>query len=402
VSRVPLSRCAPALLALFVAGCVVTPPAPPAPAARYEPVAWTALSGWRTDRVQQAWPALRVGCRALVASAATRNTWLAPCSAAEAIDADDERAVRAFFETNLIPYRVLADDGADRGLVTGYYEPLLDGSRTQTERFGVPLYAPPDDLVAVDLASLHPELAGKRLRGRVEGRRVVPYWTRAEIERGQRPNADKAIVYVADPLDAFLLEVQGSGRIRLPDGSAMRLGYADQNGHPYRAIGRALVERGELSLPEATLAGIRDWVRRNPQALRALLDENPSYVFFREVPTFAAGSLEAAIDGPIGSLGVPLAAGRAIAVDPRSIPLGAPVFIATTYPTSDRPLERLVLAQDTGGAIRGAVRADFYWGSGEDAAREAGRMREQGRLFLLWPKDAPPPKPAAAMPGKPD
>ena len=182
----------------------------------------------------------------------------------------------------------------------------------------------------------------------------------------------------------------------------MRLGYADQNGHPYRSIGRVLVERGELSADQASLAGIRDWTHRHPGELRALLDENPSYVFFRVVPAFAAGSLEASIDGPIGSLGGPLLRERALAVDPRSVPLGAPVWLATTHPLSAQPLERLVLAQDTGGAIRGAVRADFFWGFGDDAGREAGRMRQQGRMFLLWPKDAPLPNNAGATAGKPD
>ena len=382
--------------ALALAACVVTPPAPAPPsAARYEPIPWTALPGWNADRVSDAWPAFRVGCAALVANAATQPTWSSTCANVERIDAADERAVRAFFEAHFIAYRVVAAaDGRDTGLVTGYYEPLLIGSRTPDARFAVPLYAPPDDLLAIDLASLYPELAGKRLRGRVDGRRVVPYWTRAEIESGHRPPPSKVLAYVEDPVDAFFLEIQGSGRVQLADGAILRLGYADQNGQPYRAIGRVLVERGEMSASQASLAGIRDWTHRHPQALRELLDQNPSYVFFREIAPFAAGSLEASIDGPIGSLGVPLLRERTIAVDPRAIPLGAPVFIATTYPLSDQPLERLVLAQDTGGAIRGAVRADFFWGFGEDAGREAGRTRQQGRLFLLWPKDAPLPQTA--------
>jgi membrane-bound lytic murein transglycosylase A len=391
-----------ALVAVALAACVATPPTPPTLPPRYEPVAWTELPGWSADRVQDAWPAFRVGCGALVAAPATARTWSPPCAASERIDARSERAVRAFFEAHFTPYRVLAADGADSGLVTGYYEPLLIGSRVHDERFRVPLYAPPDDLLTIDVASLYPDLAGKRLRGRVDGRRVVPYWTRAEIESAHRPPPTKALAYVEDPVDAFFLEIQGSGRVQLADGSVMRLGYADQNGHPYRAIGRVLVERGEMSASQASLAGIRDWTHRHPAELRALLDENPSYVFFREVPPFPPGSLEASIDGPIGSLGVPLLRERAIAVDPRSIPLGAPVFLATTQPLSEQPLERLVLAQDTGGAIRGAVRADFFWGFGDDAGREAGRMRQQGRLFLLWPKGYPLPRPAGSTPGKPD
>ncbi len=287
----------------------------------------------------------------------------------------------------------MAADGSDTGRITGYYEPLLAGSRVRSARFSVPLYAVPDDLLTIDLASLYPELAGKRLRGRVDGRRVVPYWPRADIETGRAPVADKVLVYVEDPVEAFFLQIQGSGRIRLPDGSVMRVGYADQNGHPYRSIGTVLIERGELTLAQASMQGIRAWGKKNPDKLPALLDENPSYVFFRDVPPPAPGTLEAQIDGPYGSLGVPLLRERALAVDTRSIPLGAPVCLATTYPLSTRPLQRLMLAQDTGGAIRGAIRGDFFWGFGDDAGREAGRMRQDGRMWILWPKDAPPPKP---------
>jgi membrane-bound lytic murein transglycosylase A len=276
-------------------------------------------------------------------------------------------------------------------MVTGYYEPLLDGSRARSARYNVPLYAAPDDLLTIDLTELYPELKGKRLRGRVEGKRVIPYWSRAEIENGSAPVADKALVYVGDPVEAFFLQIQGSGRVRLAEGGIMRVGYADQNGHPYVSIGRILVERGEMPLEKASLQGIRDWGRHNPEKLGPLLDENPSYVFFREVAPPAPGTLDAQIDGPFGSLGVPLLRERAIAVDPRSVPLGAPVYLATTYPLSTRPLTRLVLAQDTGGAIRGAVRADFFWGFGDEAGREAGRMKQDGRMWILWPKDAPPP-----------
>jgi membrane-bound lytic murein transglycosylase A len=360
------------------------------------------LPGWNVDRAHEAWPAFRVGCGALVAAPTTRALWLSTCDAGNAVDASDERAIRAFFENHFSPYRIVAADGIDSGLVTGYYEPLLAGSRAPTARYRVPLYAPPDDLLTIDLVALYPDLAGKRLRGRVDGRRVVPYWTRGEIESAHRPPSGKALAYVEDPVDAFFLEVQGSGRVQLADGTAIRIGYADQNGHPYRSIGRVLVDRGDMSVAEASLAGIREWTHRHPDQLRELLDENPSYVFFREVPPFPPGSLEASIDGPIGSLGVPLLRERTVAVDPRSVPLGAPVYLATTYPLSAQPLERLVMAQDTGGAIRGAVRADFFWGFGDEAGREAGRMRQQGRMFLLWPKDAPLPNTAGAKAGKPD
>ncbi len=409
--RLPAPFAAAALVALACAGCVTAPPAPPgvptpappaAPAppavaaptlpATYRAVEWSALPGWTDDRVSDAWPAFLVGCAALIAPAApTRDLWLAPCSTADAIRQPDAATARAYFEDHFTPYAISAADGRDTGLVTGYYEPLLAGSRSRTTGFPVPLYAPPDDLLTIDLTELYPDLKDRRLRGRVDGRRVVPYWSRADIDAGKAPLDGKALVYVADPVEAFFLQIQGSGRVELFDGSVIRVGYADQNGHPFRSIARVLIDRGEISADRASMQGIKAWARANPAKLPALLDENPSYVFFREVAPFAPGSLAAAIDGPIGTLGVPLAAGRTIAVDTRSVPLGAPVFLATTWPLSTTPLDRLVLAQDTGGAIRGAIRADFFWGFGADAGRDAGRMRQDGRMWILWPKGAPSP-----------
>ena len=385
---------------MALAACVTAPPAPPTPPrpapaapslpARYTAVGFDALPGWRDDTQAAAWSAFLVGCKALLADARHAPTWQAPCTAALNIDpARDD--VRAFFETHFSPWQVTAGDGTGTGLVTGYYEPLLQGSRSRSARFGVPLYAPPEDLLTVDLAELYPELAGKRVRGRVEGRRVVPYWDRAGIDAGQAPVAGRELVYVDDPVEAFFLEIQGSGRIQLDDGGIVRLGYADQNGRPYRSIGRVLAERGYLPIERTSMQNIRAWGRQNPEKLPEILESNPSYVFFREVPPFAPGSLEAAIDGPIGTLGVPLQAGRTVAADVRAVPLGTPIWLATTYPSTSRPLERLMMAQDTGGAIRGAVRVDFFWGFGGDAGREAGRMRQDGRVWLLWPRGMPLP-----------
>ena len=385
---------------LLAAGCATVPPPPPAKPPAAEPASlpprfaaepWSALPGWSDDRVEEAWPAWLVSCRALASRASTRDAWQAPCEAAAAVDPREPGAVRRYFETHFTPWSIAFPDGRTTGLVTGYYEPLLAGSRTRTPDFPVALYAKPDDLYTVELASLYPELKDKRVRARVEGRRVLPYWTRAEIERGAAALDGRALAYVADPIDAAFLQIQGSGRIELPDGSVMRVGYADQNGHPFRSVGRVLIDRGELTRDTASMQSIRAWARRNPDKLEALLDENPSYVFFRDVPPPAPGTIDATIDGPYGSLGVPLLAGRAIAVDARAIPLGAPVFLATTWPLSDAKLERLVMAQDTGGAIRGAVRADYFWGFGDGPGREAGRMRQDGSLWLLWPIGRTPP-----------
>ncbi|HXR57022.1 MAG TPA: murein transglycosylase A [Casimicrobiaceae bacterium] len=397
----PIVRGAEALLvavALSLAGCVPPPAVTPQAPVRavFTPATYAALPGWRDDLIATAWPAFRVGCKALVVRARTQALWQRACAAAEDVDANDTQAVRRFFEQNFTPYRITGSDGSDRGLVTGYYEPLLHGSHTRSIEYPQPLYATPDDLLIVDLADLYPELKGRRVRGRLDGRRVVPYWPRADIDAGKADTDGKALVYVSSAVDAFFLQIQGSGRVALDDGSTMRVGYADQNGQPFRSVARVLIDRGELTIEQASMQGIREWGREHPEQLPALLDENPSYVFFREVPPPAPGSIEAAIDGPIGSLGVPLLAGRAIAVDPRSIPLGAPVFLATTQPLSDAPLQRLVMAQDTGGAIRGPIRADFFWGFGDDAGREAGKMREQGAMWLLWPDGAPLPNSTGA------
>ena len=383
------------LATLALAACQVAPPQPVAPPAPAQPTftatSYRDLPGWDSDRVQDAWPAFRVGCKALVARARTQSDWQASCAGADAIDENDAAQVRQFFERNFTPYRVSSRDGTDQGLVTGYYEPLLHGSLSGGPAYPAALFAPPDDLLVVELAELYPELKGKRVRGRVDGRRVVPYWTRADIDAGKASLAGKALVYVSDPVDAFFLQIQGSGRVQLAEGGVMRVGYADQNGHPFRSVARVLIDRGEMTIDEASMQAIREWGRRHPDRLPQLLDENPSYVFFREVTPPAPGTLEARIDGPIGSLGVPLLAGRTIAVDARALPLGAPVFLATTQPLSDTPLRRLVMAQDTGGAIRGAVRADFFWGFGDEAGSLAGRMRQPGRMWLLWPNGVPVP-----------
>lgn len=309
--------------------------------------------------------------------------WKRVCDQARAVDGKPGHDARLFFEKHLRPYAVAgAEPSAVNGLITGYYEPLLRGSRTRTNGFEQPVRAVPDDLLTVDLAAIFPELKEKRVRGRIEGNKVVPYWSRAEIgTRGDRLPG-KTLLYVDDAVELFFLQVQGSGRVKLTDGSTVRVNYADQNGHPYQSIGRVLVDRGELKLEEASMQGIQAWARANPKRLEDLLNSNPSYVFFREMPNSEGG--------PVGALGVPLTAGRSIAIDPRAVPLGVPVFLATTRPNSSQPMNRLVMAQDTGGAIKGAVRADFFWGFGKEAGEQAGRMKQQGRLWLLLPPEAVP------------
>ena len=312
--------------------------------------------------------------------------WRTSCKLAE--ERPQGEGARAFFLAHLRPYRVAAADGVVQGLATGYYEPLLRGSRQRQPPYRYPIYAVPPDLLIVDLGETHPELKNLRLRGRLDGRRVIPYYPRADIERGLPTLAGRELLWVDDPVDLFFLQIQGSGRVRLPDGVTVRIGYADQNGQPYKSIGRYLVQQGELKLEQASMQGIKAWGAAHPEKLEDLLNYNPSYVFFRELPA-PAGANQADELGPIGALGVPLTPERSIAVDRRYIPLGAPVYLATTWPGSDKPLERLVVAQDTGGAIRGAVRADFFWGFGAAAGAQAGRMRQNLRMWVLLPRDYP-------------
>ena len=358
-------------------------PEPPK-AKTLDAVNWTDVSGWMDDDPGAAWDAFLRSCSRLKAQAAWRDS----CALAERFPPG--ASVRNFFETHFLPYRVANADGSVQGLVTGYYEPLLRGSRRKEGPYRFPLYAAPEDLLIVDLAEINPELKHLRLRGRLEGRRVVPYYPRAEIERGLPALAGRELLWVDDAVDLFFLQIQGSGRVRLANGELVRVGYADQNGQPYKSIGRYLVEQGELKLEQASMQGIKAWGAANPARLEALLNQNPSYVFFRELPGSDSGQ-DSGANGPVGALGVALTPERSIAVDPRHIPLGAPVFLATTWPNSALPLARLVLAQDTGGAIRGAVRADLFWGFGESAGAQAGRMRQSARMWVLLPRNYPAP-----------
>jgi membrane-bound lytic murein transglycosylase A len=373
------------LLSALLAACTASPPKPAMAPLKPGTVApafgvskWEMLPDWQTLNIAPAWPAFMQSCNVLK----FRPRWQDVCARAAQIDPNDSAAQHAFFQAWFVPYQVYNPDGSDRGTITGYYEPLLKGSRAKTGRFRYPLYGVPDDLLVVDLGDAYPQLKGQRLRGRLEGRRVVPYFSRAQIDAGQPALRGRELLWVDNPVDLFFLQIQGSGRIELPDGSIVRVGYADQNGLPYVSIGAKLVEMGAFRLEEASMQRIKAWAEKNPQKVAALLEQDGSYVFFRELPD-ASG-------GPLGALGVPLTDEYSLAVDPHTIPLGAPVFISTTRPDSGTPLNRLMLAQDTGGAIRGAVRADFFWGFGENAATLAGRMKQPGRLWVLFPRGGEP------------
>ncbi len=382
----------PALLAALVAGCATGPaprpaptlppvvdtaptaPAPTVPDGPTRPTGrgrwiasdWAALPGWADDSVLAAWPALLRSCDK------PNTTWAQACAAAKRLGPGaDEARVRDYLQKHLQPWRVESTEGVADGLITGYFEPLVEASRTATSRFNVPLYAPPADLM-----------------------QRKPWYTRAQIDtlpEAQAALKGREIAFVADPLDALLLQIQGSGRLLLNDAAGqrrtVRLAYAGHNDQPYQSIGRWLVDQGAFTLDQANWPAIRTWARNNPQRVREMLQANPRFIFFRE---------EALPDptlGPLGAQGVPLTPGRSIAVDKESIPYGTPVWIATTEPQPwsptpppPRPLQRLMMAQDTGSAITGAVRADYFWGWGDGAEDRAGRMKQPLRMWVLWPR----------------
>ena len=371
---------------VLVAGCAPLPPPcpqcpavavkPPPETAQYLEYAFDALPGWPSAGLERSLRAFLAGCPRPGALAQA-------CARAAAVPPDDAQAARVFFETNFMPYAIVSTAGPDSGLITGYYEPIIEGSRTQSNQHRYPIFGVPEDLIVIDLAAVNPDVRNMRLRGRVEGRRVVPYFSRAEID--SRSLSAPVIAWASDPVELFFLQVQGSGQVRLENGERIRVGFADQNGHPYRSLGRYLIDRGELPLEQTSMQGIKAWAAANPAKLQEALNSNPSYVFFRELAVTG--------EGPPGALGVPLSAEYSLAVDRRFVPLGAPVYLASTYPLSEERLERMMAAQDTGGAIRGVVRADFYWGTGPEAGMMAGRMRQQGRMWLMWPRGEPLPRP---------
>ena len=339
-------------------------------------VNWSEVVGWQEDNPGLAIGALLKSCSAL----RWRPQWQSACQAAAALEHSSEEEVRAFFERNFEPHQVSKSDGSTEGLLTGYYVPDLKGSREASEDYPYPLYQRPDDLLTIDLSDIYPDLSNYRLRGRIDGHRVVPYWDRSEIDSQARPLVGQELFWVADPVELFFLQIQGSGRILFDDGERVMVNYADQNGHPYRSIGKYLIDRGAMPRSQMSMQNIRAWARDNPKEVDNLLNQNPSYVFFRPLP--------GDVKSPPGAMGVPLTPGRSLAVDRRHIPLGAPVFVDTFWPNSDQPLRRLMMAQDTGGAIKGKIRGDYFWGMGDQAGAQAGRMKQTTRFWVLLPREA--------------
>lgn len=380
-------------LLLLLAACAV---APKPPALSFRAAGFADLPGWQQDASAAALPALARSCAKMLARPAdkgldgfaqygTPDDWRPFCTALGALRPGDDAALRALAQAQLQPVAVLGD-GMPQGLFTGYYEPLVRGSRTRHGPYQTPLYRQPPDLVQVDLGEFRDSLKGQRIAGRVQGGRLKPYDDRNTIETGALAGRHLELVWLDSAADAFFLQVQGSGLVQLDDGGQMRVGFAAQNGHPYVAIGRVLIARGEIAREDVSLQTIRAWLAAHPDQAPALMRENPSYVFFRELPKPQDDS-----DGPLGAEGVALLPGRSLAVDRKHFALGLPVWLDSTRPAlaeggSETPLRRLLVAQDTGGAITGGVRGDVFWGHGAEAEALAGRMKQPGRLWLLLPK----------------
>ena len=353
-----------------------------APMARVSPIGFQSLPGWQQEDFQGFWPAFLENCKIMRLRA---TPWAKACQGAESVSAQPHE-IRRFLESRFNAFALSDASGARSARITGYYEPLLRGSRTREGPYQTPLYRTPPDLINVDLSAIYPELKALRLRGRLSEGRVVPYYTRAEIEtRGLLTGQE--LLWVEDPIEAFFLQVQGSGRVQLPNGETVRVGYAEQNGHPYQSIGRWLVDRGELRLSDASMQGIKNWVARNPHRRDELLHQNPSMVFFKEINHVHSNA------GPPGSMGLPLTPERSLAVDPRFVVEGSLVFLDTRVPKPGVPagdagtaFQRLMIAQDKGSAILGVHRGDIFFGTGAAAGEVAGRMRAEGTMYLVLPK----------------
>jgi len=388
----PIATAAALTVMAALSGCAQFPlPAPQEEAPEkltVSPVSFAGLKGWRTGRQAEVLTALVRSCERLARQPASRSLgangiagtmadWRQVCTAAEALPGDNDETARQFFEKRFNAYQVEGE-----GLFTGYYEASLRGALRPGGPYRTPLYKRPDDLVMVDLGKFDPDWKGKRTAGTVVNGRLKPFSDREAIRKGALLGKGLELVWVDDPVDAFFLQVQGSGRVVLAEGGVLRVGYDGHNGHRYTSIGKKMIEQGHLEREKVSLQSIRGWLAAHPDQVDPILDLNRSFIFFRSLKG----------DGPVGSQGVPLVPGRSLAVDRRFIPMGVPVWLETTDPLDpERPLRRLMVAQDTGGAIKGPVRGDVFFGAGPLAEQRAGHMKQTGRYTLLLPKTVVPP-----------
>lgn len=373
-------------LAALVSACAHVEDAKEAPPLKLEKASFEDLPGWEKDDLTFAINAFEKSCARIKKASGDKNfgplsearkmaDWQGICLDMEALSRTDTAAIRGFFARHFMPYKVLSGND-EVGLFTGYYEASLRGSRTRSARYNIPLYTRPDDLVMVDLGEFREELKGQRIAGRVTDGNLKPYEDRAAIVAGNWPHNDKALVWVDDAVDAFYVQIQGSGIVQLDDGSTLRIGYAGQNGHVYYAIGRELIKRGHLTKDNVSMQAIREWLAAHPGEADEIMNTNRSYVFFKELTG----------EGPLGGENVALTPGRSLAIDRSLLPYGLPIWVDIDEPVPGHGrLQRLMIAQDTGGAIRGPVRGDVFWGYGPEAEALAGPMKAEGRYWVLVP-----------------
>ncbi len=328
-------------------------------------VSFSEIEGFYKDDLNHALDVFKKDCKASKRNELFKDV----CQKAE-FETDGKKFFTLYFQ----PYKLLDENASDEGLITGYYEPLLYGSLKKTSRYKYPLYKTPKDMYIVDFTSIYPDLKTYKLRGKLVGNKVLPYDSRQEIESNPSKELEP-IVYVDNKVDVFLLHVQGSGKVLLDTGELINVGYAEQNGRKFKGIGMYMLNKGYITKDELSAQGMKKYLDKNPSKADEVLNQNESYVFFQK-----------SNQGATGSLGSPLTAKRNIAVDRSVIPLGMPVFLNTTNPIDKKPINQLMVAADVGGAIKGDIRADFFWGYGEDAFAYAGRMKEKGKMYVLMPK----------------
>lgn len=329
-----------------------------------EKVDFDEIKNFRSDNLDEAYEVFKKACE----KSSKKELFKEVC-----LKANEEENAYEFFTNNFTPYKLYDNNGFDKGVITGYYEPLLNGSLEKSEKYQYPIYKVPEDLIIVDLSSVYPDLKKYRLRGKLVGNRLIPYDDRENLNDEKK----EILAYVDNKVDLYFLHIQGSGKVKLENGDIINVGYANQNGRRYISVGKYMVQNkmiGSGTSYAASMQGMKKWFEDNPEKVDEVLNENPSFVFF-----------EKREQGATGSLGVELVPKRNLAVDTRYIKLGMPVFINTINPVTKENIDRLMVAADTGGAIKGEIRADFFWGFSEEAAKYAGVMKEKGELYILVP-----------------
>ncbi|MDI1353094.1 MAG: murein transglycosylase A, partial [bacterium] len=359
----------------------------------FRQVGFNQLPGWKTAQLDQSLLTFQTSCRAFIKQDPERivgtekielqvKDWQPACQAALKINPITPTLAKLFFEQWFSPVEFY-DDQPVKGLFTGYYMPLIKGSYTKTDEFSVPLYEVPNDLVTIDLNLFMSHPKNQKLIGRITGSKVIPYFTRAEINKGALKDKAKILLWIHSPIDRLFLEIQGSGIIEFPDGSKIFVGYDGQNGAPYTAIAGVLIKKGVMTKDNASMQAIKRYLEAHPEEMDSVINQNKSFIFFRKLT----------LDAALGSQGVALTPGYSLAIDRQWVPMGAPIWLNTTRPNSNKPneskpMQRLMVAQDTGGAIKGKVRGDVFWGGGEKATLIAGHMKNEGHYWLLLPRHA--------------